>query len=101
VMNDCIEREAVWNAMNEIGGCGADADSWADGWDKAINAAIRIVERLPSIAAVPARHGHWLHKQAFECSECGYGFEPEGYVHFFNYCPCCGAKMDGGVKENA
>lgn len=100
-MNDCIEREAVWDALNEIGGCGADADSWADGWDKAINAAIRIVERLPSIAAVPARHGHWLHKQAFECSECGYGFEPEGYVHFFNYCPCCGAKMDGGVKENA
>lgn len=97
-MNDCIEREAVWDALNEIGGCGADADSWADGWDKAINAAIRIVERLPSIAA---RHGHWLHKQAFECSECGYGFEPEGYVHFFNYCPCCGAKMDGGVKENA
>lgn len=100
-MNDCIEREAVWDALNEIGGCGADADSWADGWDKAINAAIRIVERLPSIAAVPARHGHWLHKQAFECSECGYGFEPEGYVHFFNYCPCCGVKMDGGVKENA
>lgn len=49
----------------------------------------------------PVKHGHWLHKQAFECSECGYGFESEGYIHFFNYCPSCGAKMDGGVKENA
>lgn len=99
-MNECIEREAVWNALNEIGGCGAEADSWADGWDKAINAAIRILERLPSIGVVPARHGYWIHKQTFECSECGYEFESEGYIHFFNYCPCCGAKMDGGVKEN-
>ena len=52
-MNDCIEREAVWNALNEIGGCGAEADSWADGWDKAINAAIRIVEKLPTADVAP------------------------------------------------
>lgn len=48
----------------------------------------------------PIRHGHWLHKQVFECSECGYEFEPEGYIHFFNYCPSCGAKMGGGGQEN-
>lgn len=31
----------------------------------------------------------------FRCSECGYEFEHEGYLAYFNYCPCCGAKMDG------
>ena len=30
--------------LDNIGGCGADADSWADGWDKAITEAIRIVD---------------------------------------------------------
>ena len=59
------------------------------------------IKNLNSDNGENVKHGHWIHKQAFECSECGYGFEPEGYVHFFNYCPCCGAKMDGGVKENA
>lgn len=47
----------------------------------------------------PVKHGHWIQTNVFECSECEYSFEPEGYLPFFNYCPCCGAKMDGG-NEN-
>lgn len=41
-------------------------------------------------------HGEWLERKdnVFECSHCGYQFDNEGYLHFFNYCPCCGAKMD-------
>ena len=51
------------------------------------------------------KHGHWvLNKMSellyYKCSECGYN------VNFFwndcgnsNYCPNCGAKMDGGKYE--
>lgn len=34
----------------------------------------------------------------FECSICGYSFEHEGLVAFYNFCPCCGARISG-VQE--
>ncbi|MBP1546311.1 MAG: hypothetical protein J6A37_06905 [Oscillospiraceae bacterium] len=36
----------LFYVLNDIGGCGAPPESWADGWDKAINAAIEAVEKL-------------------------------------------------------
>ncbi|MGN1416257.1 MAG: hypothetical protein ACI4XF_05410 [Oscillospiraceae bacterium] len=43
------------------------------------------------------KHGHWVPTDwGFKCSACDYGYEHEGYTQFFNYCPSCGAKMDGG-----
>lgn len=51
----------------------------------------------------PVRHGRWIENEydsIFECSECGYSFENEGYKHFFNYCPSCGARMDGEPDAN-
>lgn len=56
-MSDLIKRSEVWQALNNIGGCGADPDSWADGWDKAIDAAIEAVEKLPSAEAEQAKTG--------------------------------------------
>lgn len=41
------------------------------------------------------KHGYWKQNDVFECSVCQYRFEPEGYLPFFNYCPSCGARMDG------
>lgn len=47
----------------------------------------------------PVKHGEWKqNRNIFECSECGYKFEHGGYLPFFNYCPCCGAKMDGDTN---
>ena len=46
-MNDLIDREQVINALDRIGGTGAEAESWADGWDKAIDEAIKIVRNMP------------------------------------------------------
>lgn len=44
---------------------------------------------------------HWNHFNGiFKCSNCGYGFEHEGYVEFFNYCPCCGAEITGVQDED-
>lgn len=65
-----------------------------------LNRAIACVEKQPVADAVPAVHGRWvfLNDYQSECSEChkvywvDHASEP-------NYCPNCGAKMDGG-KDN-
>ena len=56
--------------------------------------AIQDIDGCPASDAEPVLHGHWiLHDDLppwFECSECGNtGMATE-------YCPGCGAKMDGG-----
>ena len=50
----------------------------------------------------PVKHGHWINENFYtRCSACGnmaiydkYGQEVES-----DYCPRCGAKMDGGDDE--
>lgn len=72
-----------------------------------------IVDEIPSADVSPVRHGRWVRKKALiQCDLCGFGLFPDGY--FFkngecthsnepsyrpNYCPNCGAKMDGGEGE--
>ena len=51
---------------------------------------------------VPVKHGHWvkekpdvlIHWHCSVCKNCYYLEEPNA-----NYCPNCGAKMDGGEGE--
>ena len=53
---------------------------------------------------VPVRHGRWISKNdhgyewVFVCSNCDY---VDGYPFNDrpNYCPNCGAKMDGGIEN--
>ena len=67
---------------------------------------LKIIDNAPTIDAEPVRHGRWGETQVIgydgihpvygkPCSKCGY--ETELYKP--NYCPNCGAKMDGG-KDN-
>lgn len=44
-----IDADALWNALNDAGGTGAEHGSWADGWDKAIEEAICLVEKAPAV----------------------------------------------------
>ena len=46
---ELIDREELYHKLDSIGGCGADKDSWADGWDCAITEAIRLLEAAPTI----------------------------------------------------
>ncbi len=60
--------------------------------------AIEIVEMLcvdkePTVD--PVRHGGWLVFHPFKCSRCGERSETDT-----NYCPNCGAKMDGGGEKD-
>ena len=67
----------------------------------------RAIDEAPTVDAVEVVHGRWLttididyegdvvyHHAHMKC-----GFECETYGDGYNYCPNCGAKMDGGNED--
>lgn len=81
-MAEYIERELAIEALSRGEGCG--------------NVCRRAIERILAADVVPVRHGRWImHDDEFgltsECSACHIETMGDG-----NYCPNCGAKMDGG-----
>ena len=56
-----------------------------------------VIDEQPTIEAEPIKHGRWERylKEGlpWKCSECG-----SRYTVQWNYCPNCGARMDG--KDN-
>ena len=66
------------------------------------NYATLILREAPTIDVTPVRHGRWVsvpHKLARVCSVCNRD-EPYKFADIdadvYDYCPSCGAKMDGG-----
>ena len=61
-----------------------------------------IPKDTPAADVAPVKHGHWrqVDESKCECSNCGIvaliGLYPHGDK---NYCPNCGAKMDGGKSD--
>ena len=59
----------------------------------------RYAEKLIANDVAPVRHGRWVPTKApfmnecEDCSACGYRTV---WGHRYNYCPNCGARMDGG-----
>lgn len=101
-MDKYLDRKAIIEKLNEIGGCDA-SDDFSKGWDKAIDAAIEAVEKLPAADVAPVLHGHWAHLGGDEwcCSNCGFVIKTEGSWEHpeRKFCENCGAKMDGGDKN--
>ena len=64
------------------------------------NYATLILREAPTVDAVPVRHGRWIEKEKYtfgvmyDCSICNNRILDNW--HSWNYCPNCGAKMDGG-----
>ena len=56
---------------------------------------------LPAENVAPVRHGRWIEQEKYtfgvlyDCSICGNRILDTG--HSWNYCPNCGAIMDGGA----
>lgn len=55
------------------------------------------IENFPAADAVPVVHGRWLDNEDYMfCSICGIQWNYcDNDTETFNYCPNCGAKMDG------
>lgn len=103
-MAEHIEREKVYEMLNALGGCGAEPESWADGWDKAIDTAIDELNKIPAADVRPEKHGEWVRVSDddqdegwFICSECKEKyFNPSDDEDLLpNFCPRCSAKMYG------
>ena len=69
---------------------------------------LQTVEDAPAADVVEVRHGEWIHHETededwggtyhkWTCSCCGYSTGDNPCEA--NYCPNCGAKMDGERKE--
>ena len=91
-----IERDMYYQKINGLskGGCG-DYPLYC----LAINDCMNVLDEMPAADVEPVKHGHWINENFYtHCSACGkmaiydkYGQEFES-----DYCPHCGAKMDGG-----
>lgn len=62
------------------------------------------IRRLPAADVAPVRHGHWIdcedeYSSYVRCSECGDEFTCwEADCAHTNFCPECGARMDGEAQ---
>ena len=90
-MTEYIERKALRDTLYD-----ADAITMS---------GVKILDQFPSADVAPVRHGRWVsvpHKLARVCSVCNRD-EPYKFADIdadvYDYCPNCGAKMDGGANN--
>lgn len=92
-MDEYIEREAFIEAVKDIPMWGSVAAMFADG--------------IPTADVAPVVHGRWVSvagKRDRICSRC---LRNEPYknaaddAEVFEFCPHCGAKMNGGDSDAA
>lgn len=64
-----------------------------------------LIEKAPVIDAAPVVHGKWISPDTFNCHCSICGEQPEREqgesVPLYDYCPYCGARMDGGEGHEA
>lgn len=67
----------------------------------AIMAIERDVRDMPAADVAPVVHAQWIEDESgiIICPECKRGYNL--IAKFTNYCPACGAKMDGKEGANA
>ena len=94
-MAEYIERDAAIEAAKH---------AWAKGLEPS-----QYIEALPAADVAPVVHGRWDDSgrytfpsgdTAVRCTNCGCALtESEYRLYNWNYCPNCGAKMDGERKD--
>ena len=71
-------------------------------WSGVSELQIEGLTKLPAADVAPVRHGKWILYDANDlidrCSLCGEE-KPSQMFYHSNYCPHCGAKMDGTKNE--
>lgn len=79
------------------------------GWAEIKAVQVDYIGRLPAADVAEVVHGKWVHSRydrsseqfdVVKCSRCGLEAYAMAYhVRDGNYCPRCGAKMDGGDDD--
>ena len=90
--NDLISRQKLLEELN-----GLEPEGFGESIAGMV--AIHKIQEAPSVDATPVVYGRWVELPSmapeYECSECGQSYE-WWEASEANYCPNCGAKMDGG-----
>lgn len=95
-MNDLISRQAAIDAIRKeyagIHNANIDGDFLAD----------EIEFIITKLSSVQERKGRWvyLYDSNYKCSECGAWWRSDDMDinEEFQFCPTCGAKMEGAEK---
>ena len=88
-MGDYIKREDAIKIINQYVGTDTIAE--------------RVEKDIPAADVEPVRHGKWVKKVGILwCSECDNTATIDSEREYVetNYCPHCGAKMDGEEQEH-
>ena len=99
-----IDADALTSILEEWEekACDGTENDGSDGTTRVLHSVptttremIDLIADQTTIEAEPVKHGRWDEKKRFvECSACG---ERRMITH--NFCPNCGAKMDGGTEN--
>lgn len=101
-MAEYIEREALEVALNHrlnfLMAENGEYDHYTSGFDEAVTR----VEDFPAADAAPVVHGRWENGNPI-CPVCGEDKFKDLDADIWcdwqpDFCPNCGAKMDGGVE---
>ena len=94
-MDEYIKREYAMDAVLDVYYDTPDIDLSGEKFEAAIL-------KIQAADVAPVRHGRWgTHSDrpdSLICSVCNCGFDMWKHDPH-NYCPNCGAKMDGGVDD--
>lgn len=99
-----IEREKVLGVINELQGvCATEVPkNKADIYNDVFEEVYGEMQRIPAADVQEVKHGFWEEGKvrgqfALICSECECD---AGVIYDYDYCPNCGAKMDGKDGES-
>lgn len=82
------------NGLLELYDMGKELEEYAGVLQVPIPVIRQNIKDMPTVDAVEVVHGRWIPctNGGYHCSVCDKRF---GFVFDNNYCPNCGAKMDG------
>ena len=105
-MAEYIEREAAIREIEKINPVdyGAMWDYEAHHWaGECLRDCKEAIDSIPAVDIAPVVHGRWVeHLDEMECSVCKRQWNYcDNDTNTFNFCPNCGAKMDGGADHEA
>lgn len=95
-MAEYIEREKVEEMLNRF------YFGHGEHWCNALGVAEEGLDAIPAADVRPERHGKWKRScdgYSYFCSICGEEPDKSGRL-LSDFCPWCGAKMDGKDGES-
>ena len=94
---ELIDREALKTKLEKNIEDLADKTGFFEGIKLGYESAVHFVEQAPTVEE--RKHGHWIrHNNIIACSECIWDMYWAERNTELNYCPNCGAIMDGETE---